>query len=100
MSCPPLCTVQSHSPLRITAVEATIGQKCLTLINWPLLEIRVSSKRKEKFGSNPNKPKQHLFRVCFGLFRETKKPFFGLFRCFEPIQKQPKQTKLFRNEPK
>jgi hypothetical protein len=25
---------------------------------------------------------------------------FGLFRCFEPISKQPKQTDLFRNKPK
>jgi hypothetical protein len=34
---------------------------------------RVSSKQtKINFGSNRNKPKQDLFRVCFGLFRETK----------------------------
>ncbi len=26
--------------------------------------------------------------------------FFGLFRCFEPISKQPKQTELFQNKPK
>jgi hypothetical protein len=52
---------------------------------------------KINFGSNRNKPKQDLFRVCFGLFREKK---FGLFRCFEPISKQPKQTDLFRNKPK
>ncbi len=25
---------------------------------------------------------------------------FGLFRCFEPISKQPKQTELFRSIPK
>ena len=51
---------------------------------------RVSSKQtKIIFGSNRNKPKQDLFRVCF-----------GLFRCFEPISKQPKQTDLFRNKPK
>ncbi len=62
---------------------------------------RVSSKWKKKiFGSNRNKPKQDLFRVCFGLFRETQKFFFGLFRCIEPLPKQPKQTELFRNEPK
>jgi len=63
--------------------------------------IRVSSKQtKINFGSNQNKPKQDLFRVCFGLFRETKRKNFGLFRCFEPISKQPKQTELFRNKPK
>ncbi len=55
---------------------------------------------KKNFGSNRNKRKQDLFRVCFGLFHETKKKIFGLFRCFEPISKQPKQTELFRNEPK
>ncbi len=62
---------------------------------------RVSSKQtKINFGSNRNKPKQDLFRVCFGLFRETKTKNFGLFRCFEPILKQPKQTELFHNQPK
>jgi hypothetical protein len=62
---------------------------------------RVTSKQtKIIFGSNRNKLKQDLFRVCFGLFRETKKKNFGLFRCFEPISKQPKQTDLFRNKPK
>jgi hypothetical protein len=61
---------------------------------------RVSSKQtKINFGSNRNKPKQDLFRVCFCLFRETKKNFC-LFRCFELISKQPKQTDLFRNKPK
>jgi hypothetical protein len=53
-------------------------------------------------------PKQDLFRLCFGLFRETKKNglfrfvsvCFGLFRCFEPISKQPKQTKLLCDKPK
>ncbi len=51
---------------------------------------RVSSKQtKINFGLNRNKPKQDLFRV-----------FFGLFRCFEPISKQPKQTEMFRNKPK
>ena len=67
---------------------------------------RVSSKQtKINFGSNRNKPKQDMFRVCFGLFRETKnKKFrfvsvcFDLFRCFEPISKQRKQTNLFRNK--
>jgi hypothetical protein len=50
----------------------------------PLLETRVSSKQtKINFGSNRNKPKQDLFRVCFGLFRETKNlkiRFVSVFR--------------------
>jgi hypothetical protein len=37
------------------------------------IRTRVSSKQtKINFGANRNKPKQDLFRVCFGLFRETK----------------------------
>ncbi len=43
-------------------------------------------KQKKHFGSNRNKPKQDLFRLCFGLFRR-----------FEPRSKELKQTKLFRN---
>ncbi len=42
---------------------------------------RVSSKQtKINFGSNRNKPKQDLFCVCFGLFRETKNKM--LLLCF------------------
>jgi hypothetical protein len=58
------------------------------------------------FGSNRNKPKLNLFRLFFGLFCETKKHFFGLFRCFGPVSKQPKQTEKIskkrtnRNKPK
>ncbi len=31
---------------------------------------------------------------------KPKSKSFGLFRCFKPISKQPKQTELFRNKPK
>ncbi len=44
---------------------------------------RVSSKwKKNNFGSNRNKPKQDLFRVCFGSFRETKNIFFRFVSVF------------------
>jgi hypothetical protein len=44
---------------------------------------RVSSKQtKINFGSNRNKPKQDLFRVCFGLFRETKNKKFRFVLVF------------------
>jgi hypothetical protein len=44
---------------------------------------RVSSKQtKINFGSNRNKPKQDLFRVCFGLFRETKHKIFRFVSVF------------------
>jgi hypothetical protein len=43
-------------------------------------------------------------KICFAFvsvcFVKQKKIFFGLFRCFEPVSKQPKQTELFRNEPR
>jgi hypothetical protein len=47
------------------------------------ISIRVSSKQtKINFGSNRNKPKQDLFRVCFGLFRETKNKTFRYVSVF------------------
>jgi hypothetical protein len=62
---------------------------------------RVSSKQtKINFGSNRNKPKQDLFRVCFGLFRETKNKKFRFVSLFRTYNKQPKQTELFRSKPK
>jgi hypothetical protein len=44
----------------------------------------VSSKQSNFFfGSNRNKPKLNLFRLFFGLFRETKKHFFRfILVCF------------------
>jgi hypothetical protein len=64
----------------------------------------VSSKwKKNNFGSNRNKPKQDLFRVCFGLFRETKKTnfrFVSLFRTYiettETNRTVSKQTETIR----
>ncbi len=45
---------------------------------------RVSSKQtKINFGSNRNKPKQDLFWVCFGLFRETKDKKFRFVSVFQ-----------------
>jgi hypothetical protein len=42
--------------------------------------------------------------ICFGCFSvcfaKPKKHFFGLFRCFGPVSKQPKQTEFSRNKPK
>ncbi len=68
---------------------------------------RVSSKQtKIIFGWNRNKPKQDLFRVCFGLFRETnnkKFRFVSVFRTYiettetnRPVS-QPKQTETTLN---
>jgi hypothetical protein len=43
-------------------------------------------------------------KICFGFvsvcFVKPKINNFRLFRCFEPISKQPKETELFRNGPK
>jgi hypothetical protein len=66
----------------------------LTLVEYKVLSVRqfltkvmttrVSSKQTKKFfGSNRNKPKHNLFRLIFGLFRETKNLFFRFVSvCF------------------
>ena len=56
-----------------------------------LLTPRVSSKQtKNIFGSNRKEPKLNLFRLCFGLFHETKKELFlfvSVFRtCIETTE--------------
>jgi hypothetical protein len=69
---------------------------------------RVSSKRsKFFFGSNRNKPKLNLFRLFFGLFRETKKQFFRFVSVFrtgiettETNRTFSKQTETNRKNPK
>ncbi len=42
--------------------------------------------------------------ICFGCFlvcfAKLKTIFFGLFWCFGPVSKQPKQTEFCRNKPK
>jgi hypothetical protein len=40
------------------------------------------NKQKKNFGSNRNKPKLNLFRLIFGLFRETNKTFFRFASVF------------------
>jgi hypothetical protein len=63
-------------------------------LGCPRNEIKIFSVRTE---TNRNK-------ICFGCvsvcFVKPKTKIFGLFRCFEPISKQPKQTELFRIKPK
>ncbi len=72
-------------------------QDLLQYLKEALPQGRKSLKRTKK----KKKLKQDLFQFCFGLFHETiKQKKFVLFRCFEPISKQLKQTEMFRNEPK
>ncbi len=68
---------------------------------------RVSSKQTKNFGSNLNKTKQDLFRVCFGLFRETKNKKFRFVSVFQTFIETTKtnrtvlqQTETNRNNPK
>ncbi len=63
-------------------------------IGCPRNEKKIFSVRTE---TNRNKICFAFVSVCFV---KPKKNFFRLFWCFEPISKQPKQTELFRNEPK
>ncbi len=61
----------------------TLELKQAVVLLKEIVPTRVSSKWKKKcFGSNRNKPKQDLFRVCFGLFRETKICFFRFVSVF------------------
>ena len=60
--------------------------------------------KKKIFGSNRNKPKQDLFRVCFGLFRETQKKnfrFVSVFRTYiettETNRTVSKRTETIQN---
>jgi hypothetical protein len=56
---------------------------------------------KINFGSNRNKPKQDLFQVCFGLFRETKNKKFQFISVFQTyIETNETKTELFPNKPK
>jgi hypothetical protein len=57
------------------------------------LSIRVFSKQLIFLGSNRNKMKLNLFRF-FRCVRKPQQCCFGLFWCFGPVSKQPKQTKL------
>jgi hypothetical protein len=74
------CTLQKY------ILPTTCGDTSGSLPSVEILPVRVSSKQtKINFGSNRNKPKQDLFRVCFGLFRETKNKFFrfdSVFRTY------------------
>ncbi len=59
--------------------------KALGYVDVGVQERCPRNKQTKKFGSNRNKPKQDLFRVCFGLFRETKKKkflFVSVFRTY------------------
>ncbi len=87
--------------MSVSRLGDSIQTKVPLQYNIPV-RIRVSSNQSNFFfGSNRNKPKLNLFRLFLGLFRETKKHFFfGLFRCFGPALKQPKQTELCQNKPK
>ncbi len=69
------------------------------------LSSRVSSKQSNFFfGSNRNKPKLNLFRLFFGLFRETKKHLFRFVLVFRTGIETTETKKNFhetnRNKPK
>jgi hypothetical protein len=64
------------------------------------------NKQKKIFGSNRNKPKQDLFRVCFGLFRfvswNQKKKFsvcFGVSNLYRNNQNKKNCFEMNQNNP-
>jgi hypothetical protein len=61
------------------------------------LSVRVSSKQLIFFPVQQKQTKTNRKSFCFGCFSvcaEGPKKFFGLFRIFRLVSKQPKQTKL------
>ncbi len=70
------------APRKATHSERTKVPPCSR--GYPKTSRRVSSKQtKQKFGYNRNKPKQDLFRLCFGLFCVTKnRKFCFVLICF------------------
>ncbi len=68
------------------------------------LPSRVSSKQSNFFSVRTETNQNSICFVCFSVcFAKPKNIFsvcFGLFRCFGPVLKQPKQTELCRNKPK
>jgi hypothetical protein len=84
--------IETTETNRIFSKQTETNQKNLQ----KTFSIRGSSKPLIFFlGSNRDKPKLKLFWLFFSLLL-PKPPifFFGLFRCFEPVSKQPKQTEL------
>ncbi len=72
-------------PSPSTPSESSTGN---TQEDWERDTSRVPSKQtKINFGSNQNKPKQDLFCVCFGLFRETKNKNFWFVSVFRTYTK-------------
>jgi hypothetical protein len=66
---------------------------------------RVSSKQTNFFSRfEPKQTETHSVSVVFRFVSRNQQIIFsvcfGLFRCFEPVSKQPKQKDLFRNKPK
>jgi hypothetical protein len=89
---------QSRSPslnwndIRMTKVVAQSSHLCTMYIGCPRNKQIFFSVRTETYRNT----------ICFGwflvCFAKPKNYFFGLFRCFGPVLKQPKLTDLFRNK--
>jgi hypothetical protein len=57
------------------------------------ITVRVSSKQSNFFSVRTEKNLNSIFFGCFSVcFTKPTIFFFGLFRCFGPVSKQPKQT--------
>jgi hypothetical protein len=75
---------------------------CLTIcLSYPFLIIYLGCPRNKQFFFQ-FKPKQTETQSVSVVFRfvsrNQKNIFFGLFQCFGPVSKQPKQTEFSRNK--
>ncbi len=78
-------SIQCYFKRPSTSRSRSIGFSLISInVTAIQVRIRVSSKQsKINFDSNRNKPKQDLFCVCYGLFRETNKKQFRLVSVFQ-----------------
>ncbi len=86
--------VEPHSPSTESKPSKTPHQPSHCRVGCPRNNQIFFSVRTE---TNRNSICFGCFSVCFA---KQKNIFFGLFRCFGPVLKQPKQTEFSRNKPK
>jgi hypothetical protein len=105
------CTAQSMTPLwlqsrffRRILIHAQQSHWLRCDVHSGVIDSAVGCPRNKQtkyFGSNRNKPKHNLFRLIFGLFRETKNLFFRFvsvfrirFKTTETNRSVSKQTEI------
>jgi hypothetical protein len=91
----------STSYIVTTRITNCIGKSGYVGSSSATYKYVVLETNKNKFRFEPKPTKTRSVSRLFRFVSWNQKPkLFLLFRCFEPISKQPKQTEHFRNKPK